>query len=115
MRSNPLTAEQIEQAKHLRKTLPRGQTSWRNIAGVIGVAERQLLLYFNPDFRAYVEARKDLIRSKAHYGEKGNQLTIPDEVLADRERRQLLPQSIFGDPLPGYSALDKKLNAQTPA
>ena len=39
------------------------------------------------------------------------QVTIADrpsaEVLAERERRLMLPERAFGDPLPGYSALDK--------
>jgi hypothetical protein len=37
---------------------------------------------------------------------------IPDSVLVDRERRyaaeQRLEHVLFGDPLPGYSALDRK-------
>jgi len=32
----------------------------------------------------------------------------PEEVLADRDRRMALPHPAFGDPPPGYSALDKR-------
>jgi hypothetical protein len=30
-----------------------------------------------------------------------------EEVLAERDRRYALPEPAFGDPLPGYSALDR--------
>jgi hypothetical protein len=43
----------------------------------------------------------------------GRQFQVPAPVLADRERRQeIAPRDItasfFGDPLPGYSALDRR-------
>jgi hypothetical protein len=36
------------------------------------------------------------------------QITIPQSVIDDRNRRALLPPNPFGDPPPGYSALEKK-------
>ena len=44
---------------------------------------------------------------------KDHRLDIPEDVLADRDRRkELSPESItaaqLGDPLPGYSALTKR-------
>ena len=113
-----LSPEQLAQAEHLRRTLPRGKASWRKIAKLMGVTERSLLMKFNPSFRAYVEARRDLIRSKAHQGERALAIKVPDEVIADRERRQQLASELwnpFNDPIPGYSALDKKRNAQPSA
>ena len=49
-------------------------------------------------------------RSGIHVTSRGAK--IPDEVLADRERRQLALRTVtafvFGDPAPGQSALDKR-------
>lgn len=55
-------------------------------------------------------------RSKNRLGQKESRVVchveIPSSVLIDRERRSLAPRTItallFGDPPPGYSALDRR-------
>lgn len=61
------------------------------------------------------EQRKSILprRSLIPQDEIESRSTIPADVMADRERRMTLaPRSLsaaqFGDPLPGYSALDRR-------
>jgi len=37
------------------------------------------------------------------------QLRVPEAVIKDRNRRLALGVTLMGDPLPGYSALDRKM------
>ena len=46
--------------------------------------------------------------SVKHVHESGPKI-IPEDVIADRDRRADIPQPFLGDPKPGYSALDKKI------
>lgn len=60
---------------------------------------------------ALTEPKEAIGRQAAGIGHE--LVTAPDRVLAERERRQALePRSLtaalLGDPLPGYSALDKR-------
>jgi hypothetical protein len=57
--------------------------------------------------------RKYKARSKAGLTKKyatspAERFSIPPEVIADAQHRAGLPKPILGDPLPGYSALDKR-------
>lgn len=56
-------------------------------------------------------------RERAERNEKPPERTVPNKVLIDRERRdaaryaQTLTGLTFGDPLPGFSALDQRARA----
>ena len=110
-----MSPEQREEAIKLRQS----GLGWRTIAQMIGSTRWHLIKELDP-----VQHKKNQMRSIRFYYENRRtgsgvhgdmRMIVPDEVQADRERRQNLPQSIFGDPPPGYSALDKKRNEQTSA
>ena len=68
--------------------------------------------------RVITRARRDKDKRAISHGRKPDSrlefFAIPDEVIAERERRQLaahrdLTSAICGDPLPGFSALDRRV------
>lgn len=109
------TAEETEQLESL---LAAGFTQ-KEIAAKIGrsvssVHGRLEWLRMTP--RQLELARQRRMRNRRAKRKKNSilpnaQVTTADrptaEVLAERERRLMLPVPTFGDPLPGYSALDR--------
>lgn len=109
-----LTSEQIEKAEQLRRTGRYKRLAWKKIAKEIGVPWRQLEAYFVPAVRQRIEDEKRISQTLVSLHMRDTNMVIPREVLADRERRlSLAPSSLTallcGDPLPGCSAIDKRL------
>jgi hypothetical protein len=83
--------------------------SWESAAAVAEVSEPTVGRYF----KALKEAGIPRGTPRFANDDRVTPVDIPPEVLADRQRRlSLAPQSIVaaiaGDPLPAYSALDRR-------
>lgn len=91
---------------------------WDTIAGQIGcsaqVAADSVDMHYSPKHRRMMPKPKKRPSFSEQYGDpltpwlKEPLLKVPAEVLAERDHRLSLPEPTFGDPRPGYSALDKK-------
>lgn len=125
---NPLTVDELELAKKLRR---EGET-WAAIGRTLGKRDNTVRAAVSVEFRehramlaaAWSRRRRTRPDSmgdigvgpecpRPHNGEPPERLHIPPEVLEDRDRRRELdPISItaalLGDPLPGRSALDQR-------
>jgi hypothetical protein len=122
-----LTFGQQLEAQRLRAA----KQSWNQIAKAIGAkreAVRKALDKQYGDRQAYLRRIRDkaerererdlramLPGSAAKNQEPGVKFTVPQDVLADRSRREQLKwqdrdmtAALCGDPLPGYSALDQR-------
>lgn len=111
-----LTPEQVEEVKRMRATPTcRSQvTGTRVIAAKMGVSEyavcRALGFDRKPGGRNYIDYRNDPLSKEFGLGKV--RITIPDEVLLERERAMDEPRSMsavaFGDPPFSRSALGKR-------
>ena len=121
--------EKLTKAEEMRA----GGASWNEIAFQLRVSKYKLFCALKPGYRDNMrEKNLDRVRARRAgtprirtinpesqfakiYGDTSvsgsvgyvPKVAIPPEVLADRDRRMALPTPTFGDPPPGYSALDK--------
>lgn len=118
-----LTADQIRDARLLRIQ----HWGWARIGRELGVCGQTVRRALFPEWgktrREWQQKHRDKAAKEREkeksldvYVDPDNRvqtIAIPSDVLFDRDRRRMLgPQSftawICGDPLPGYSALDKR-------
>ena len=123
--------ERLERAVNLIKTEKIGVA---RAAIITGVPLHALRCHLDPDYRRKraiatrnrKSARANQMVWKQKYREKPEEkigrkaigyqmrvMSVPQDILWERDRRMSLPHrdltaELFGDPKPGYSALDKK-------
>ena len=109
-----LTPEQESKALELRSR----KVGWRRIAASVGTSMWNLRMQIDPDFKLMESARW---KQNWHLRQSGRsscghtaKLTIPPDVEAERSRaydpNPTANMVLCGDPRPGRSALDKKIN-----
>lgn len=103
------TAEQIESMKAMR----RNGKSWMHLALSFNCSTATVRRLFGVAFNnsRYYESRQGW--RELNLGPPARLMVIPVDVMAERDvRLATAPRDItaefFGDPLPGYSALDRK-------
>lgn len=123
-KARALTDEEIRIATRLRHegvTDPRakGVRDWRKVAKMMGVSECSIIKHFDPAAYARRHGKKldgrdvERVVRKLGCGVKfDGSVYVPPHILEERERALSIAPSItaaiFGDPLPGRSALDRK-------
>lgn len=95
-----MTVLRLEQRNMLMECYVEGESTY-SAATIAGVAHSTVVHYFEHFRRQCLPRRREVLAEK-----------VPPAVLADRERRaNLAPRDlvgwICGDPLPGYSALER--------
>jgi|SRR5581483_8246679 len=113
----PLTAEEVAWAWRMRKE----GVFWDVIGAQFqmsgcGIRRRVDPVYQEKRNAASLRCRKarpDRAAILDRRGEDDHRICVPDDVLRERdERRAVAPRSltaaVLGDPLPGYSALDRR-------
>lgn len=119
-----MTPEQIELALRMRED---HHTRWERIADHFGLSVYQLRVQLDPKWREYRnkqtrETRAKYRKPRAPREEKITNFAVhhhvvsvrcPGDLLTERDRRLSIPHrdftsQFFGDPRPGYSALDKR-------
>lgn len=100
------TAEQIIIGRAMR----RNGKSWGEVGALFGVAPCTAQKCVTGVDRLPRAVPRGVRRASLYPGES-DRPTVSDAVLAEREHRLSLTRSLtaefFGDPLPGYSALDR--------
>ena len=91
---------------------------WRAVSSALKIQQHSIRCAVQPGYQEYRtncdKRRRGQYRadnySVGHRVERGTNwnMVIPPEVLADRDRRMAMWDKPLGDPLPGYSALDKR-------
>lgn len=117
-----LSERDMERANKMR----RGGLSYRHIAVRLGVNYSTMLRALNPQYydrvrdRAREYAKQNYRVGKMHPADPSSRLQLSGPLIDERERRneasqrQDLTGATFGDPPPGYSALDEKKRGQLP-
>ena len=110
-----MTQEQIIEAWKMRSR----NISFDRVGKVFGIGAKTVRNALYPDLAKKDNSRRRLRRaqfqnSKTAHSVGGHPVHIPAEVLADRDIRRLsesrsLTAVLMGDPMPGRSALDKKM------
>ena len=112
-----MTEEQIKEAKYLRS---KG-TGWHKLSRIMGISEWYLTETLEPERIKLMKARNLEFQRKWRLEHKQtagraapSKIVPPPEVIDERNRAYFaeVPVSVtlMGDPLPGRSALDKKIN-----
>jgi len=78
----------------------------RGTNAVMGEATKRV-----EDYRKLQQRWRDRNMGRRGNNAEGEWLKAPLAVLEDRDRRLRMQPTMMGEPLPGYSALDKKLRA----
>ena len=110
-----LSSEEIEVAATMRAN----RVSWEKVARYLGVAEETVRRALDPDYRAARNevARRRYVRSERraspHFADR-KRLSAEDAIRAlatvPADTRTITGK-VFGDPLPGRSALDRRAGA----
>lgn len=91
------------------KRMRRGGMSYRHIAEALHISEDRVKMKFANDAAKLRMERGEPVRKNG---------VVPNSVLLERDRAKARPitltAEIFGDPLPGRSALDKKRSSGAP-
>lgn len=126
-----LTPELVDQARELRAN----GAGWHTVAKRTGISEYILRVEIEPQYqehrraqhRRHVIVKKEQAEKRALVRARRRSITkgaphvvsafdrVPPDVLRDRDAREAaareratLDQIVFGDPIPGYSALDQR-------
>lgn len=119
-----LTPEQLESAQAMRDVY---KSSWELVADRFGVTVYYLRGCLDPAWKSYRIKKTNECRARMRERKENpgtscithhvvQSMNCPGDILAERDRRLGIPHPDFtsqfmGDPLPGYSALDKKQRA----
>lgn len=112
---------QKEVAAAVESARKSGRVVWRRLSAAFGLPTETLRRRFDPGFA--IMRAEAIRRRKAERGRQTGSIRVeaePSYIKADAEaRRALIPDDTrnlsaraFGDPLPGRSALDKRLNRE---
>ena len=115
-KANPLTEEQIAEALRIRKLGKFGRLDWKKVAKAMpNMSEHRLRAHFEPRFLEVKRASRNRSQEQilVGYNTPTRGPRPSDIAIAERDRRlNLRPASltaaVFGDPLPGMSALDRR-------
>ncbi len=112
--SSILSVEEIAKAR----SLVDQNHSFSHIARGFGCDRETVMRALDPQFRA--RRAEQIAQAKMRYAASGitikrilePRMSVPDDVMEDRERRLSVPRSVTstlcGDPPAGYSALDRR-------
>ena len=108
-RTWPMTDGECLRAQRLRAN----GMAWEKIAFELGVSTSKLKNALDPEFRLRQAKKREEYRLTGIPFSRESRPEAPQRVLDERDRRMALEHksltaSWFKDPLPGYSALDKK-------
>lgn len=117
MKSKAVSAEMIETVRRLRAA----NVSWDDCGSAVDLSRETVRKLLDPEYRERRRVAVNECRVRRYWElKKPSSRTLdlppvrpPAEVLADALRRRSLVRptitsQFFGDPLPGYSALDRR-------